>query len=344
MMTCLFSCSSACAVEFGETGPLRIRDQFLLNMGLLAFDPDAASVLMPGQSRIELIETASNTFAMSGAMRDGLDQRTGRGPVTLADLQEIPGNNFYLDAEVYRTAVSFDHAVADGVQFGVSLQWLSFVGGSLDGFIENFHDTFGFDQGGREGVPRGGYATYVRSGGLEVFDEATPGSAAGDIVLRYKANLGGDPVRSPISLQAMTKLPLGDGDDLFSSGSFDFGVEVLGGYYPSPWFCFHYSLGVLRLGAWKLFDLPSQTLLSGMTGFEFGLSPSSSVIAQVTVSQSPFADLDLPELGAVSLQASLGLKHEYGRKWVLFGALTENVINFDNTADVGLHVGISRLI
>lgn len=338
----LLAAGEAGAIEFVETGPLRIRDQFLLNMNLLAFEPDAASVLEPGGSRLELIETVSNTFAMSEVMSESLEQRSARAPVTLDDLRAVPGNNFYLDAEVYRTAVSYDRAVSEGVQVGVTLQWLSFVGGALDGVIESFHDAFGFDQSGREGVPRGAYTAYVRSGGLEVIDQTKPGSGLGDVVVRSKVKLLERRRNSLVSLQAAMKLPLGDGDDLFSSGSVDAGVEVLGSYYPSDRLCLHYSLGVLRLGDWPLFGLSSQTLLSGMAGLELGTSPSSSLIAQMTVSRSPFDDLELPELSALSLQASVGYKHEFGNDFVFFGALTENVANFDNTADVGFHLGVSR--
>lgn len=332
---------SAQALEFADTGPLRIRDQFLLNMGLLAFEPDTASVLASGESRVEVIETASNTFAMSKAVSAALEQRNTREAVTLTGLRAIPGNVFYLDAEVYRTAIAIEHGVRDGLQIGATWQWLSFIGGTFDGLIEGFHDAFNFEQGGRAGVPRGAYTTYVRSNGVEVFNDTPPGSGAGDVVLRAKLKLRGGPERSLVSLQASLKLPLGDGDELFSSGSVDAGVQLLGGYYLTDQFRINYSLGVLRLGRWDLFGLPSQTLLSGMVGLASGISHTSSVIAQLTVSESPFAGLGLPELGVVSMQASLGYKYEVDDRITLFGALTENIVYFDNSADVGFHLGAS---
>ncbi len=329
------------AIELTDTGPLRIRDQFLLNMGLLAFEPDAASMLGVGQQRVDIIQTASNTFAMSDSVSDALAQRNSRSGVSLADLRGIPGNIFYLDAEVYRTGISIDHGISDALQIGITWQWLSFVGGAFDGLIEGFHDAFNFEQGGREGVSLGAYTTYVRSNGIEVFNNSTPGSGAGDMVLRSKLKLLGDGGRSLASLQASLKIPLGDGNDLFSSGSADVGVQLLGDYYLSDRFSVHYSMGILRLGKWEYFGLSSQTLLSSMFGLELGTSPSSSVIVQLTASQSPFVDLDLPQLGKVSLQASLGYKHAIDHRIILFGALTENIVYFNNTADVGLHLGAS---
>ena len=337
----LMAVGIADATDFTDTGPLRIRDQFLLNMSLLAFEADASSVLKTGTSRVEVIGTVSNTFAMSNAMKINLERRGTRQPITLDDLRATPGNGFYLDAEVYRTAISIDRSVAEGLQIGITFQWLSFIGGSLDGFIEGFHDTFNFEQGGREVVPRNVHITYIRSNGMEVFDYSTPGLSLGDIVLRAKSILTDNYQHSVVSLQTSLKLPHGRGDDLFGSGSVDAGVQLLGSYYPSTTFYIHYSMGILRLGEWQLFDLPSQTLLSGMFGLTLRTSPSSSLIAQLTASQSPFFDLDLPELRAVSLQLSLGYKHAFSNSITLFGAATENIANFDNTADIGFHAGIS---
>lgn len=342
MLVTLAAARPAHAIEFVDTGPLRIRDQFLLNMSLLAFEPDAAPLLKPGQNRVEFIGTVSNTFAMSTSVSDMLERRGTRKPLTQAGFQALPGNLFYLDAEVYRSAVAFDRALGENLQIGVTFQWLNFSGGTLDGFIEGFHDTFGLGQSGRKGVPRDTYTLYVRSNGTEVFRDGAPESGLGDIVLRAKSKLTATPRHAIISLQTAIKVPRGDGNGVFSSGSPDLGVELLGSYYPSNSLCLHYSLGVLRLGQWPLFQTPAQTLFSGMLGQEVGTSPSSAIIAQMTVSQSPFADLDLPELGTTSFQVSLGYKQQFDNRLVLFGAVTENVAHFDNTADIGFHIGVSR--
>ncbi len=77
-----------------------------------------------------------------------------------------------------------------------------------------------------------------------------------------------------------------------------------------------------------------------MVAYEHGIfNPRTSLIAQVTLSQSPFRDLNLAELGAVSIQTSLGIKCAFGASRELFVALTENLVHFDTTADVGFHIG-----
>lgn len=326
--------------DLADIGPLRVRDQFLLNMGFLAFEPASSEVLERGHSQMELIETVTNTFAHSSAFTPTLDARSERAPVDLAFLRSAPGNIFYLDGEVYRTALAWRRGVGNDTQLGVSVQVLGFTGGELDGFIEGFHDVFGLGQHGRTGVPRGEYRVYVRSDGREVYRDSSPGLGLGDVVLSSKTLLAPGPRPWQVALDVAVKLPLGDPDELLSSGHTDVGVQLIASrYYQSA--CVHGAIGVLRLGPHDLLGTPEQFLASGMLAYEQGLSQSLSAIVQLTVSQSPFRSLHLQDLSEVSYQTSLGAKYRFGKNYVLFVALTENLVHFDNTADVGFHLGLS---
>ena len=332
---------NAAPVVFQDTGPLRVRDQFLLNMGVLVFTPDTAEPLLPGVNRIELKTTVTNTFAKSEEVEEILERRDGRAPVDLGFLRSIPGPIFYLDGEIYRTALTLDRQVAPRVQLGMTLQWLNGQGGVLDGMIEEFHDTFGLSQNGRRGVPRDDYRVYLRDDGNELYLDSDPDAGWGDVLLTAKVNLRTVPRPVSLSVETSVKLPVGDEDSLYSSGSVDVGAQLLATLlYPCS--CLHGSLGVLYLGEWEKLGLPSQVLFSGMVAYEHRTAPSSAVVFQLTASESPFAELSLPELGQTSLQASVGYKHQFAGKTVLFLAFTENIAHFNNTADIGFHLGLSR--
>ena len=66
------------------------------------------------------------------------------------------------------------------------------------------------------------------------------------------------------------------------------------------------------------------------------------VLVQLTVSESPFRDLELDELAETSIQATLGIKKVLWNRHVLFVGFTENIQNLNNTADVGFHVGLTQ--
>ena len=336
-------------LEFHDLGPLRIRDQFLLGMGFLAFDPESADVLANGRWEFDLIATVTNTFAKSRAIADRLDARTTRAPVTLAFLRSVAGAQpgrgaFYLDGETYRTALAIRRGFGRRLQLGVTLEGLQFNGGVLDSTIEGFHRTFGLGQAGRLGTYRNQYTVFVSSHGHEYFSDRNPSFGLGDMVFSAKYALAARPGHAYLSVEGLIKIPTGRQVDLYSSGSADVGVE---GLYSRFWAksCVHASAGVLRLGPNDALHTPAQTVFSGMVAYEHGIFNSrTSAIVQTTFSQSPFRKLDLAELGQFAVQASLGVKCAFAMNRVLFVALTENLAHFDNTADIGFHVGWTQRI
>ncbi|MEE8366726.1 MAG: DUF3187 family protein, partial [Thermoanaerobaculia bacterium] len=226
-----------------DTGPLRIRDQFFLGMGFLAFDPVSSDVLQVGEWQIDLIETATNNFARSGAAGDVLEKRDRREALTLDQLRSIdPADGdsgiYFVDGELYRTAVALRRGIGTGVQLEVVVPVLSFGGGVVDSLVEGFHRAFGFGQAGRLGVPKDSFLVYARSREGELFIDSDPGLILGDLVL-------------------------------------DFGTQLLLTRYYSK-ACIHGSLGFLALGASDQYGLDSQAIGSGMIAYERGLGPSTS--------------------------------------------------------------------
>jgi hypothetical protein len=330
-----------------DTGPLRVRDQFLLGIGSLAFDPVAADVLEKGVWQLDLVLTVSNDFAHSQVVEDVLEERTQREALTLEQLRAIdaddPGSGiFQIDGEHYRAAIAVRRGIGKGVHLEAVVPVISFQGGGLDSVIEGFHDTFSLPQAGRLGVPKDSFLTYVRSEGQELFVDDDPGFALGDIVLGAKFNLLKEPESKPVRLavEALLKLPTGDEEAFASSGSTDVGAQILATkYYTKS--CLHGSVGLLYLGEIERLGVSEQVVISGMVAYERSLGAKTSGLIQVTLSQSPFDELDLEELAVVSSQVTLGFKRVI-RESVLFVGLTENVAKFDNSPDIGFHLGLTR--
>ena len=130
--------------------------------------------------------------------------------------------------------------------------------------------------------------------------------------------------------------------DWHHSGSTDLGTQLLLTRYYSK-SCLHASLGLLYLEESKELSTDSQILSTAMVAYERSLGPSMSGLAQLTVSESPFRDLDLDELARASSQVTLGLKKVVWSKHVLFVGLTENIASFNSTADIGFHLGLTSI-
>ncbi len=331
-----------------DTGPLRIRDQFLLGIGFLAFDPVSADIVEKGKWQVDLILTVSNDFAHSDVIDEFLAERTQRGPLTLAQLRGIeaedPGGGvFLIDGEHYRTAIAVRRGVGRNLQVELVIPIISFQGGVLDSSIESFHDAFSLAQAGRLGVPKNAFEVYVRSAEGELFVDEDPGVALGDIVVGTKFGLWRE--SKPRSIEAagevLVKLPTGDEESFTGSGSTDLGFQLLVTKYFRK-SCLHASVGLAYLGEMKTLGLDSQVNPSGMLAYERGLGTKNSILVQATVSQSPFRQLDLEELTRVSTQLTLGYKRVLGKQ-VLFLGVTENVASFNNSPDIGFHVGLTRV-
>ena len=166
---------------------------------------------------------------------------------------------------------------------------------------------------------------------------------AADIVLGAKLGLLPESKSGSFELaaEALLKLPTGDPEKFTGSGSTDVGVQVLATRYSGK-SCLHGSIGLAYLGAYERLAISSQLQLSGMFAYERACGRKTSILAQATISQSPFSELDLEELAALSTQITLGVKRVIGKQ-VLFVGFTENVANFDNSPDVGFHIGLTRI-
>lgn len=333
-------------LNFFDTGPLRVREQFLLSQGFLAFDPASADVLDKGRWQIDLVQSATNTWVKSASVEEVLEARDSRAPLTLEQLRAIEPESgegiYFADGELYRTSAAVRVGVGNGIQLGVTVPLLNFQGGFGDGLIEEFHSSTGFGQAGRVGVPQDGYTVYIRDPeGNELFRDREPGAGIGDITLSLKGRI---PVASKLwklSLEGLVKLDTGDEQDLYGSGNEDFGAQVhLTRYFERS--CIHGSAGVVLLGDSEVFHLDEQTLFSGMLGYERALGSTVSVIVQATASQSPFDDLDIEELDAFAYLVDFGVKKGFNEHLVGFVAFSENFLTFGSSADFGLHLGLTR--
>ncbi len=329
-----------------DSGPLPVRDRFVLGLGFLAFEPGGARVEATGRWRLELVGAVANSWSQSDRLRVLLRSRGRRGEVTLDELRAIeplrPGAGlFFVDGEVRSMSLTLRRGLGSGLEAWVSAPVVAISGGSTDGLVEGFHDLARIGQGARSGSVRDAYLVYYRAAdGREVFRETGSGMRLGDVVVGVKRRLGSPGGRLRTAVEGAVKLPTGSEERLLGSGSVDAGARFLGEVLFRQ-ARLRAGVGLVLLGEAATLGLAQQTVASGWLGGEVAVGGRASLVLQLSGSEGPFGASGIARLEDRVLLLDLGVKIAGGRRDVFFFAVSEN-LNRGNSSDLGLHAGLLR--
>jgi hypothetical protein len=133
-----------------------------------------------------------------------------------------------LDGETTRMTLGGRYGLSKSVELGVEIPYIVHSGGFLDGFIINYHDSFGFPQGGRDQAPRNRLIYRYSLDGVERLKIDSASSGLGDIGLTAGLQIYHDAQEYPraVAIKASVKLPTGDSASLHGSGSTDFSFLI----------------------------------------------------------------------------------------------------------------------
>ena len=159
-----------------------------------------ATVLNDGEWQWQWSSEVGNTVHIQGADEDA--------------------HRLLIDLETQRHTAIVEYALHDDWNLVVEVPHVRHSRGSLDGFIDQFHDALGFPAGPRARSERDAFAIdYVHDGATLIALER-PQAGLGDLSLSFLhagSSHWGSGVRGGIKL----KLPTGDADKLTGSGTYD---------------------------------------------------------------------------------------------------------------------------
>lgn len=286
----------------------------------------SASVLPAGRFEGTLSLDASNNFAPGFAT----------------------GESVMLDGETYRFALAARYGIAPGFEIGLSIPLLTNSGGFLDGFIEGFHDFFGFSQGDRKSYPKDRLLyEYTRSGADTVLvDDGSTG--IGDIRLSAAWKVYDDGRENPrrVALHGSVKFPTGNSHRLFGSGSTDFALWVVASDD------FRLPLGHLTLyaagGGLVMTDgdvlRDRQRTLVGFGSLGIGWSPLEWLALKVQADghTSFYTGSELVQVNGGSVQLTSGGTIGFTKSTFLDIGISEDVV-VDASPDVVFHFALRSL-
>jgi hypothetical protein len=135
--------------------------------------------------------------------------------------------SYTLDAEVLELRLHFDHAFGKRYAVHAELPWRQVSGGSLDGFIDDWHGVFGLPGGSRRRLPEDQLLIEFEQGGTTLLgiDESTSGIGDIPIALGYQLYATDG---AALAAWLTVKAPTGSADDLTGSGAVDVAATLAG--------------------------------------------------------------------------------------------------------------------
>jgi hypothetical protein len=326
--------------------PLPVRDQFLLGNGFYSFEPEGAHVLEIGEWRMDVHHADANTFSKSNWISLSLASEApttrARAIDTLTDPRyQLRDSVFLVDGETHRVTFGLHRGLGGHAEIGVDIPVTTIGGGWSDALVESVHHAMRIGNAGRNALSQNTETVYVRAPGVLYVRDRSVGYALGDVALTAKYELSRmEDDKLSVAVAGSVELPTGRTATLDGSGSVDAGARLivgrnLGGGRLNA------SFGVLRLGANTTLGLRSQVLITNTLGYSRAITDVTAFVTQITISETPFRQYNMPELSRRSYQLSIGAQHAM-HGIILHAVFIENVITFENSADAGLQWGISR--
>ncbi len=298
-------------------GPLLLRAQSPLAILRLTPTPEPPVTLRRGQWQATLLTSWNNYFDVD------------------------PRGRYVIDAEALRFALGAAYAVSSRLEVQAELPVSYRGGGILDRFIQNFEGLLGVPNEQRKAAPRNRYLieihgnngkTFVRTGA-----DAGWGIEDATATARYQLARGTETTPAVVA-SVLLKFPTGRQASLFSSGGYDAGVGLSAGQRIGR-FNLYGSVVAMHYSATELAGValyPNQ--ISLFAGVEFRDSPKTSWLLQTLVT-SPGAE-HFGDFSKDTYEIAVGLKHLLSPSVLLEASLLENLFIFDNSPDVGFHVGL----
>lgn len=186
------------AVASEAPQPFYVGDMSPLSMNFGAPLATAPAVLDRGQWQWQLGLNLSNTL----------------------HIEDRGDEQLLVDAETSRHVLAFDVGISEGIDLRLELPFVGHEAGSLDGFVDDFHDGFGFPEGKRPLVAEDQFAIqYVRDGET-LLDISDKQSGLGDVSLSLVQRIPTD-YEDHLSYGVRLKFPTGDVDKLTGSDTHD---------------------------------------------------------------------------------------------------------------------------
>jgi len=299
-------------------GPLRLASQSPFQSIRFGVVPRTPSTLAEGQWEVHLSETWTNAFVYD------------------------PGSTL-LDYEMLDTRASVAYGVIDELELELEFENRAAYGGIMDRFINAFHRTFGLTDAGRHNFARNQFQIQLsdRNGNQAVdmgAGDQGPFSSSLLLTVQHNVTCGTDVLPAvfyAVTLRAEVEDRTGVHGGLPVQPELALGLSKrMGDFYVYGSVGFGY-FGPQHQGG--IHYRPTQ--LSGLGAVEWRFEESMSLVFQYLATQGVVDSMG--PFSTNSHEITLGWKGELVDRVVFEVGLIENLINFSNSPDFGVHLGVA---
>lgn len=329
--------------------PLMIRD-LTMPKGLgLGFRPIGNDLVGDGNWQLAFQYSHASHFIGSDNVKNYLEtrdeplQRTLE-PEDIDAILNLEGDAYLLDGEFGMFSAMVGYGLTDRLQINLTIPYLVYTGGQLDGFIWNFHELLGLDQNGRELLAEDRFQMIYDVGedpGTNTVIIPEPDDGLGDPTLGIQYAHPYSPKGWRWGFQVEGKAAISDEDELLSTGGTDYGAQVV---LEKSWGnqALVFNAGYTFMGD---FETPGafepDEVLSFSADWIHRWKGNFHGIFQIFTSDGVF------EEGTDDSLSELEFELSYGVRWIRGGqaftfAFTENLVSYDSTTDIAFHLAYAK--
>lgn len=270
---------------FGFDGPLQVKNQF----------PIFVTINTPSFERAALENSLSASVSYSSIYLVRESSRWSAG----------------LDMEIAEFTMRLRKTIRDFVELGIDLPIITFSSGCMDGFLNKYHDTFGFPDYGRSQRPDNAFLYEVKRDGALILRGENGRVGLADVRLSMKKPLFmGDPA---VSIRCDIEFPTGDAEAGFGNGTCDVGLTLLIDKRVHEKAMVYMNLGGVLPGDLKAQEkIDLDEFLHVGVALEAMLWKNIGILGQVLIQGSPFPKTDIGDIDRTALLLSLGGRYRSG--------------------------------